>query len=307
MQVLRDDFRAFEGESVLTIGNFDGIHRGHQALIAHIQQRAALLGTKSGMVTFDPHPATVIKPQGAPQLLTTLEEKIALLAALGLDLLALFTFTRQLMQTRAAVFLERLAQELRPRELWIGADFALGYQREGTVDFIKAWAAPRSIEVHPIPLVEIEGEIIGSSRIRALLAAGEVEEAGRLLGRPPAVSGVVQRGDQRGRTIGFPTANLLPPAQHALPADGVYATRGLLPDGHRVPGVTNVGVRPTFGGQRRQIETHLFDWEGDLYGHEITVEFLHYLRSEQRFDGLDALLNQIRADAQAARSLLVSK
>ncbi len=304
MQILRDDLSAFQGESVLTIGNFDGIHRGHQALIAHIQERAAARGAQSGMVTFDPHPATILKPSGAPPLLTSTTEKIALLEALGLELLVLLTFNRELMQTRAADFLARLDEGVRPRELWLGTDFAMGYKREGDVAFIRQWAAPRGIEVHPIPLVERDGQVISSSRVRARLSEGDVGGAAELLGRPPSVSGTVYQGDQRGRTIGFPTANILPPPNHALPANGVYATLTTLATGEVLPGVTNVGVRPTFDGQRQQVECHIFDWQGNLYEQPITVHFLHHLREERKFSGIDALLAQIRQDADEARHLL---
>ncbi|MDQ4075010.1 MAG: bifunctional riboflavin kinase/FAD synthetase [Chloroflexota bacterium] len=304
MELLRDDLSAFEGKTVLTIGNFDGIHRGHQALIEHIMERAEALGVKSGVVTFDPHPATVLKPTGAPPLLTTLEEKIALLEGLGLDLLVLLTFNRELMQTRAATFLERLNEGLQPRELWVGQDFAMGYKREGDVAFIQRWAEPRAIDVHPISLIEVDGEVISSSRIRALLAEGDVEDAARLLGRPPSVTGIVRQGDRRGRAIGFPTANIIPPTNHALPANGVYATRTALPTGETIPSVTNVGTRPTFGGQQRQVESYLFDWSGDLYDQPITVHFLYHLREEKKFEGIEALLAQIRTDAAEARRLL---
>jgi riboflavin kinase / FMN adenylyltransferase len=304
MQVLRDDLSAFRGESVLTIGKFDGIHLAHQQLVETIKARASALNVASGMVTFDPHPDTVLNPQGAPPLLTSPQEKRALLEELDLDLLVFLTFDRALMQTRAAEFLAYLTDRLRPRELWVGEDFAMGYQREGNVAFIRAWAEPRGIEVFTIPLVEVEGERVSGSRIRALLEQGKVDEAARLLGRPPAVSGVVQQGEQRGRTIGFPTANILPDPGHALPANGVYATRTLVPGGDRVPSVTNVGVRPTFDGQRHQIESYLFDWSGDLYGQSITVQFIHRLRPEKKFDGIEALLAQIRADAEQARHLL---
>jgi riboflavin kinase/FMN adenylyltransferase len=296
----------FEGETVLTIGKFDGIHLAHQALVERIVERARESGVRSGMVTFDPHPATILNPSGAPLLLTSTTEKAALLKALGLDLLVFLTFNRELMQTRAADFLERLERYLRPRELWVGEDFAMGYKREGNIPFIRTWAGPRRIEVHTIPVVVANGEVVSGSRIRSLLAEGKVEDAARLLGRPPGVTGVVRRGDQRGRTIGFPTANVIPPPDHALPADGVYATYTRLAGGESIPGVTNVGTRPTFGSHERQVESHLFDWGGDLYDQPITTHFIHRLREERKFSGLDALINQIKSDAQAARRLLAT-
>jgi riboflavin kinase/FMN adenylyltransferase len=305
MQILRGDLSAFEGETVLTIGKYDGLHIAHQSLIRHIRERAARRGARSGMVTFDPHPAAVLSSSGPPPLLTTIPEKIALLEGMGLDVLVLLPFTRETMQTRAADYLEFLASGLHPRELWVGEDFALGYKREGNVAFIRQWAEPRGIEVFTIPLVEMDGAVVSGSRVRALLDEGAVEEAARLLGRLPSVTGVVVEGDKRGRTIGFPTANLIPDPGRAIPANGVYATRALLADGDGVPSVTNVGTRPTFEGSRRQVETHLLDWSGDLYGQEITVQFLHRLREERKFAGIEALVAQIRADAEQARALLV--
>ena len=304
MQRIRDNLSVFEGESVLTIGNFDGIHQGHQSLIQHIKERAAALGVKSGMLTFDPHPMTVIRPQRAPLVLTTIREKEVLLEALGLDLLALITFTSQTMKTRAADFLQYLVDGLRPRELWIGQNFALGYRREGNLEFIRKWAEPRGIAIRPIPLIKKEGNVVSSSRIRALVIEGQVEEAARLLARPPSISGMVQMGDKRGRTIGFPTANIIPEATRVVPANGVYATRVILPNGESVASVTNIGVRPTFDGQQRQIESHLFEWSGHLYGKEIEVQFLHRLREEKKFNGIQELIAQIRRDAEEARKLL---
>lgn len=304
MQKIRDNLSLFEGESVLTIGNFDGIHIGHQALIKHIKQRATSFGIKCGMVTFDPHPVTVIRPDRAPLFLTTLDEKEGLLDSLDLDLLALITFTRQTMKTRAADFLDYLVTGLRPRELWIGQNFALGYRREGNVEFIRHWAEPKGIAVHPIPLVKKEGQVVSSSRIRALIAEGHVQAASQLLGRSYRITGVVQEGHKRGRTIGFPTANIRPEANRAIPANGVYATRAVLPTGEQVDSVTNVGVRPTFDGQQRLIECHLFDWSGDLYDQKIVVHFVKRLREEKKFNGIEELLTQIQSDAQRARQLL---
>lgn len=305
MQVLRGDLSAFQGETVLTIGKFDGIHVAHQRILQHIRERAARLGVRSGMVTFEPHPAAVLSPNGPPPLLTTIEEKTALVEAMGVDVLVLLPFTRETMQTRAADYLEYLYSGLRPRELWVGEDFAMGYRREGNVAFIREWGATHGMDVFTIPLLEEDGEVVSGSRIRKMLDEGDVAGATRLLGRVPSVTGVVVEGDKRGRTIGFPTANVLPDSARAIPANGVYATLTLLDSGEAVPSVTNIGTRPTFDGQRRQIETHLLDWAGDLYGQEITVQFLHRLREERKFAGIEALVAQIQADAGQARTLLL--
>jgi riboflavin kinase/FMN adenylyltransferase len=304
MQLIRGDFSDFHGETILTIGKFDGLHVGHQALLATIRERAIAKGVLSGVVTFDPHPATVLNPTGAPLLLTNNEEKARLLEGWSIDLLVLLPFNRETMKTRAADYLDYLVSGLRPRELWLGNDFALGYKREGDIPFIKAWAEPRGIEIHSMPLVERGGEMVTATRIRNLLITGDVEGAAPLLGRAPTVRGIVQQGDQRGRTIGFPTANVIPDPLLMTPANGVYATRTTLEDGSVVPSVTNVGVRPTFDGQRRQVETHLLDWSGNLYGQEIVVQFFHRLRGEQKFSGIDSLVAQIRMDAEQAGELL---
>ncbi|MCB0077258.1 MAG: bifunctional riboflavin kinase/FAD synthetase [Anaerolineales bacterium] len=305
MQLLRDDFSPFVGESVLTIGNFDGVHRGHQALINHVHDRAAALGVKSALITFDPHPATVLRPHGPPPLLTTTAQKIDLLEAAELDLLGLLTFNRALMETRAADFMQQLHNALRPREIWIGSDFAMGYKREGDVAFMQAWGEPHGIRVDSLPLLSDGGEIISSSRIRAALAAGAMDEAARLLGRAVTLGGVVVHGAKRGRTIGYPTANVVPPATLALPADGIYAGYTWLADGQRLPSAINVGVRPTFDDDvARNVESYILDWTGDLYDQWITIEFTHYLRPEAKFDSLEALIAQIDADVAETRTLL---
>ena len=305
MQVLRDDFAAFDGETVLTIGNFDGIHLGHQDVIQHVRDRAAELSVKSGLITFDPHPSTVLRPDGPPPLLTPLDEKITLLEEMGLDLLGLLTFNQALMRTRAADFMTYLAETLRPREIWVGSDFAMGYKREGDVAFMQAWAEPHGIRVEPLDLVLEAGESITSSPIRSLLAEGQVEEAARLLGRPYATTGVVQHGNKRGRSIGYPTANFVPHASQAIPADGVYATFTTLPDGTRLPSATNVGVRPTFdNGDERNIESFILDWAGDLYGQPVGVEFIPRLRGEEKFSSVEDLVEQIDRDVALTRDLL---
>ncbi|HYN87403.1 MAG TPA: bifunctional riboflavin kinase/FAD synthetase [Ardenticatenaceae bacterium] len=301
MLVLRDDFSSFEGESVLTIGSFDGVHLGHQALIEPVRRRAADLGAVPALLTFDPHPAAVLSPRGQPPLLTPLPHKLRLLDELGIELVALITFTRETAATRAVDFLRLLHTTLRIRELWVGPDFALGHKREGNLAYLQRWGHEHGVAVTAVEPVRIGGEVVSSSRIRARLQAGDVEGATQLLGRPPTVGGVVAQGDQRGRQIGFPTANVVPDPTVALPANGVYVTLAEV-RGERHPAVTNVGVRPTFGGARQLVETYLLDWQGDLYGHELAAHFLHRLRPEMKFDGIAALVAQIQADAEAARA-----
>ncbi len=300
MLVLRDDFSSFKGQTVLTVGKFDGLHLGHQALIRLVRERATALGVQAGLVTFDPHPAAVLRPEGAPPLITPLPDKLRLLEQWKLDVAAIVTFTPHVAQMRAAEFLEYVHSGLRPRAFVVGPDFRFGYRREGTVEFLRSWAAQRHIEVHVVPPVLVDGERVSGSRIRALIAEGDVEHAARFLGRPPSISGEVITGDRLGHKLGIPTANILPRPDQVVPANGVYVT--LVEQNHTVhPAVTNVGVRPTVDGRRRQVESHILDWEGDLYGQRITVHFLHRLRPERKFDDVGELVAQIRRDIEAAR------
>ncbi|HBY98401.1 MAG: bifunctional riboflavin kinase/FAD synthetase [Ardenticatenaceae bacterium] len=307
MLVLRDDFTPFQGESILTIGKFDGLHLGHQALINQVKTRARALDLDvvPALLTFDPHPAAVLSPRGQPPLLTPLPEKLRLLDQLGIELVALVTFTRETAATSAADFLRYLQTALRPRELWVGPDFALGHNREGDLPYLRRWGAEHNVVIGTVEPVQLDGETISGSRIRALLDAGDMEGAARLLGRPMTVVGLVARGDQRGHQIGFPTANVVPEPAKAIPANGVYVTLAEVA-GVRYPSVTNVGVRPTFGGTKRLVEAHLLDWEGDLYGRELTVHFLHRLRPELKFNGIAALVAQIEADVAQAREWLAT-
>lgn len=306
MLVLRDDFSSFTGQTVLTIGKFDGLHLGHQALIRLVRDRATALGVQAGLVTFDPHPAAVLRPEGAPPLITPLPDKLQLLERWGLDVTAIITFTPQVAQMRAAVFLEYLERGLHPRAFVVGPDFRFGHRREGTVEFLRAWAAERQIEVHVVPPVLVDGEHISGSRIRELIAQGAVEAAARFLGRPFGMSGEVVVGDRRGHQIGIPTANIQPQPDQVVPANGVYVT---LVEWNQAlyPAVTNVGVRPTVDGRRRQVESHILEWSGELYGKRITVYFLHRLRSEQKFSSVAHLVEQIRRDIQAARAWLTAQ
>lgn len=305
MLVLRDDFSRFDGESILTIGKFDGIHLGHQALINQVKTRAAGVGVVPALLTFDPHPAAVLSPRGQPPLLTPLPEKLHLLDRMGIELVALVTFTRETAATTAADFLRMVQNGLRPRELWVGPDFALGHNREGNVPYLRHWGVEHGVGVGTVEPVKLDGEVVSGSRIRSLLDAGDVESAARLLGRPPTVVGLVARGDQRGRRLGFPTANVVPDPNKAIPANGVYVTLTEVAGG-RYPAVTNVGVRPTFGGTQRMVEAYLLDWTGDLYGHQLSILFLHRLRPELKFQSIDALVAQIEADIAQARDWLAT-
>jgi riboflavin kinase/FMN adenylyltransferase len=289
--------------AVLTMGKFDGLHLGHRQLIGTALGRAHELGFLSAVLTWEPHPNVVLRPDQPPQLLTSLEEKIDLIAALGPDLLIVAPFTQETKATGADAYMAQICASLPLRELWVGEDFAMGRGRAGDVSSLMVIGRNLGFAVGTVAKVLVDGQPVSASRVRELLAAGNVTGAAALLDRPFGLRGVVVQGDQRGRTIGFPTANMQTPPDHVLPADGVYACRAYL-DGVSLPAVTNVGLRPTFDGLRRTVEAHLLDWSGDLYGKLLRLEFLHRLRGEQKFSGIEALVTQIRSDADAARDLL---
>jgi riboflavin kinase/FMN adenylyltransferase len=291
--------------AVLTMGKFDGLHLGHQQLIDTAVDRARSLGFLSAVLTWEPHPNVVLRPDQPLQLLTSLEEKIALIAGRSPDMLIIAPFTAETKATSAEAYMRQLRAGLPLRELWVGEGFAMGRGRAGDVPSLMAIGTELGFAVGALAKLQVGGVSVSSSRVRELLAEGAVSAATALLGRPFGLRGLVVQGDQRGRTIGFPTANLQIDPSHVLPADGVYACRVWL-DGVSLPTVTNVGVRPTFDGMRRTVEAHLLDWSGDLYGRWLGLEFLQRLRGEQKFSGIQALVAQIRQDADAARQLLAA-
>ncbi|NTW03107.1 MAG: bifunctional riboflavin kinase/FAD synthetase, partial [Oscillochloris sp.] len=282
--------------AVLTMGKFDGLHLGHRQLIGTTVDRARELAMISAVLTWEPHPNVVLRPATPPQLLTSLDEKIALIATFGPDLLVIAPFTEETKRTRADTYMAQICAMMPLRELWVGADFAMGRGREGDLPSLMEIGRERGFAVGAVSKVFVDGQPVSASRVRDLLSSGNVEGAAALLERPFGLRGTVVDGDKRGRLIGFPTANLQMSANHVLPADGVYACRVHL-DGETYPAVTNVGVRPTFAGHHRTVETHLLDWSGDLYGKALYVAFLHRLRGEQRFEGVADLIGQIRVDA----------
>jgi riboflavin kinase/FMN adenylyltransferase len=306
MQVIDDLSKTdLRQETVLTIGAFDGVHRGHQALIARVISRARASNRLAGLITFHPHPAMVLAPERAPRYLTTPGEKVALLEGLGLDLVVLLPFDRELAATSARDFMEQIATRLRLSELWIGADFALGRNREGDVPRLRLLGEELGYAVYVFRPVVDDGAPISSSRIRALLREGDVAQATQLLGRYPRISGQVVAGAARGRGLGIPTANLEVRPERAVPANGVYAVYAVL-GRQRYPGVANVGVRPSFDNGERTIETHVFDFDRDIYGCDLVVEFVARLRNERRFADIDDLIAQIEKDMSMARTLLDS-
>lgn len=293
----------FSTPSNLTIGNFDGVHLGHQALIRALIDDARSAGRQAGVMTFHPHPAAVLRPNTDHQVLTTVEERLALFERLGLDFAVVYPFTRETAATPAREFMAQLSASLRLASLWVGPDFALGRNREGNIDALREFGATQGFQVHVItPQILGEGEV-RSGRIRANLLDGDVTGAAQQLGRYYQIDGRVVEGARRGRTIGFPTANLDVPASRLLPANGVYATWAEVA-GQRHPSVTNIGVRPSFDNGQRTVEAYLLDFQGDLYGQQMTLELVARLRAEMRFSGIDALRAQIEHDVNVARDLL---
>ena len=290
-------------DSVVTIGSFDGVHRGHQALIKQMRASALQARRAAVVITFFPHPSVVLG-RAQPYYLTAPEEKLVQLNQTGIDLLIEIPFTPQTSQVRAADFIDQLTRHVRMRELWIGHDFALGYKREGNAEFLAKLGEARGFTVHAVDPLTNGGEIISSSNIRAALREGDVVHAAKQLGRPFRLSGKVVTGDGRGKTIGVPTANLDVWQDHAIPANGVYACRawvGHLP--HRA--AVNIGTRPTVTDEtRRTVEAHLLDFDKDLYGLNIALDFFARLRGEQKFAGVQELVAQIKADVETTRTIL---
>jgi riboflavin kinase/FMN adenylyltransferase len=292
--------------SLVTIGAFDGVHLGHQALIRQLVGQARSLGCQAALVTFHPHPAEVLNDRRDPLYLTTPEEKVPLVESLGVDVMAVLPFTRQLADTSAAHFLGRIGDALHLRELWVGPNFALGRSREGDIPALRALARAMEFELRVVAPLTEGGEAITSSRIRQLVLAGRVRDAGRLLGRRYSVTGQVEHGDHRGRTLGFPTANLAVPPERIMPPNGVYAAYARA-NGQCHGAVMSWGVRPTFGHNERLLEIHLLDFDGDLYGADLTAEFVEWLRPELTFDGPQALIAQMHEDSARAQRILDSE
>jgi riboflavin kinase/FMN adenylyltransferase len=288
----------------VTIGNFDGVHRGHAALVESAARWARAEGGRTVVLTFDPHPARLLHPGRAPATLITLEQKEELLAALGVEQLVVLPFTPELARRPAGEFARLvLAGALGARMVVVGEDFRFGHRRGGGVGTLKELGADLGFGVQAVAPVLEGGRPISSSRVRQALAGGAVEEAQALLGRSFFIDGRVVEGQRRGRTLGFPTANM-ETANETLPLRGVYAARCRVPSGQWFPAVVNIGRRPTFGGRDVSVEAHLLDFEGDLYGAELRTAFAARLREEQRFSGPEALVAQIGDDVERARALV---
>lgn len=299
----RDGQLAAPRGAVATVGNYDGIHLGQRAVLERVAARARELGRSALALTFDPHPLRVLSPERAPRRLTTDLQRERLLAGLGIDALCVLEFTRELASWRAERFVrEILAGRLALHELHVGSRFAFGRGREGSLALLERLGGELGFRAYGVPELEVGGAPVSATRIRAALAAGRVDEAAELLGRPYAVDGRVVEGDRRGRTLGFPTLNLST-ANEILPADGVYVAEADFPElGERARGVANVGLRPTIGRDAAPVvEAHLLDFDRSCYGEEVELRFLARLRGERRFPSLAALTGQIARDVGSAR------
>lgn len=295
---------------VVTIGAYDGVHLGHRTVIGQVRAKATELGAASVVVTFDRHPASVVRPESAPKLLTDAEQKLELLASTGVDATLVVPFDSTQSTEAPADFVRRvLVDALAVRGVIVGEDFHFGHKRGGNVQLLRDMATQHDYEVLPVRLIaRADGvdEPVSSTAIRRALAGGDVRRAAEMLGRDHEVRGLVVPGDQRGRTIGFPTANVQIDSSICLPADGVYAARVTLEDGSRHDAAVNLGRRPTFHDRADHslLEAHLLDFSGDLYGKRVRVSFHAFLRGERKFSGIDELKSQLQIDIEHARAAL---
>jgi len=295
-----------EQASMVTIGVFDGVHRGHQHLITRLVTEAHASDRLAVALTFFPHPDVVIRGLKNRHYLMSAEERADHLMRLGVDYVITHPFNDAVRQIRAADFVDRLIHHLKLEALWVGADFAMGFRREGDVEFLRQEGAKKGFMVETVEMVlqGNDGRVISSSEIRQLLHDGRVDDARTFLGRGFSVCGKVVHGEKRGRKIGFPTANLALWDEQVVPANGVYAGWAMLDD-ERLMAMINVGIRPTFEGDDVTVEAHLLDFDRQIYGENLTLIFEHHLRAEKKFSGIDPLIEQIRADIQAGRAYLL--
>ncbi len=303
MKVYSDivDLRAHLRAPVATIGNFDGLHRGHRAILKRVLARARETGGSSLLITFEPHPLKLLAPERTPRMITTQRQKLALLEEAGLEFVLVLSFTMELASVEAGRFVtDYLKEGLGIHEIYVGANFNFGRGRTGNADFLVRLCADLGIRAEMVPEVLALGSPVSSSRIRRAVLAGEVELARELLGRPFCIEGTVVHGVGRGAALGFPTANL-ESAHELIPQDGVYITETVV-GGVPIPSVTNIGSRPTFAEATYAVETHLLEQAGDLYGRAIELRFLARLRQELKFDSPQALVEQVRRDVERARA-----
>jgi riboflavin kinase/FMN adenylyltransferase len=308
MDVITDPARCPDTDgTVVTIGVYDGVHLGHRAVLDQVRRLAVERGCSTAVVTFEPHPARVVRPESAPLLLTDLDQKLELLDACGVDHVVVIAFDEATSKRTAADFVDAtLVACLQAKAVVVGHDFHFGHRREGNVAFLADAGSRHGFDVLGLHLHEEGAAAVSSTRIRSLLDEGDVAGAAALLGRPHEVRGTVEHGDGRARTLGFPTANVDVPAGIQLPADGVYAGVYEHPDGTTTPAAISLGRRPQFYEDRgdRLLEPHLLDFDGDLYGQHAKVRFTSRIRGQQVFDSVDGLIEQIAADTAEARRLL---
>ena len=292
-----------QGETLLTIGVFDGVHAGHRYLLKKLQERAAERNLLSGVVTFSPHPQSVLHPRSQLPWLTSLDDRVGAFRKLGVNIVSVLTFTPKVARLSAQEFISLIKKNLGMRGILVGPDFALGKGKEGNIDLLRSLGCEMGFSVDVIPPFKINGEIVSSTLIRRALAEGDMGKVKNLMGRYFYLEGKVITSEKRGRVLGFPTANLDIKPQQALPENGIYATIAQVEGGH-FPSATNVGVRPTFCTGEETVETHLLNYKGNLYGKDMRVEFVQKLRDEQRFSSSEELKTQIEKDIREVEAIL---
>lgn len=289
---------------VITIGTFDGIHLGHQAILQEVLQRSRAHCGTSLVLTFEPHPKRILRPDISPQLLTTKREKLIWLQRIGITIVVVLPFTRTLADMPPDLFIEEIVLgKCKAKEVIIGYDHGFGKDRTGSLDLLQRLSLERGFLVNPVPRIMLDGHPVSSTHIREALITGNIAVATSLLGHCYTIVGTVIRGDERGRTLGFPTINIAVDRDKLLPKDGVYAVQVRHPGGMS-PGVMNIGFRPTVNGKQRSTECHVLDFDGDLYGEEVEISLAARLRDEQKFSRLHDLVIQIEKDVRAARDIL---
>lgn len=290
---------------VVTIGNFDGVHRGHQYLLRRVAERARAAGARSLVITFEPLPVEVLRPERAPKRLCTTAERLELISAQGIDTIVVLAFDRAFSRQVPMEFVERLVAATQPIEIVVGPDFAFGRDRAGNTALLRERGPSHGFTVPALDQIDLDGNVISSTHIRRLIAAGDVTAATSLLGRPYHLAGSVEHGAHRGHDLGYPTANLALPDHLVIPADGIYAAGVSIDAGVVIlPAMVYIGSRPTYGEVARVIEVNILDYDGDLYGHHLDVFFAGRVRGDQRFESVDAMVNQIARDEVEARRIL---
>ncbi len=310
MTIIRDnDAVTFDERTAITVGTFDGVHCGHQGILHRMRSVADAHGERTVVVTFDPHPQIVLAKAGREpvELLTTIDERCALLAAQGVDVTVIVTFTKEFAATEAETFVRELIARIGARHFFIGHDHMFGKDRGGNEELLKRLGPQLGFELETVGPLDCNGITVSSTKIRQALKGGEVDAAHRMLGRPYSISGTVVRGDGRGAKLGIPTANIEPTDEHRLiPGNGVYLVRSTL-QGTQVWGMANIGRRPTFtDGRTTTIEVHYLDFDGMLYDQTVTIEFMNFIRHEQRFESIDMFLSQLREDRMECLELIAS-